>query len=37
MFEKNENFLNCPTFVPQEGMTYADEICMIPPEDDPME
>jgi hypothetical protein len=37
MFEKNEVFLNCPTFIPQEGKAYGDEIIMNPSDDDPNE
>ena len=36
-FSKNEEFLNYPTFIPEEGKQYADELIMDPPEDDPME
>lgn len=35
--DKNEEFLNYPTFVPQRNGFYAKEMIMEPPEEDPME
>lgn len=35
--EKNEEFLNFPTFVPEQGKEYATEMSLEPPEEDPEE
>jgi hypothetical protein len=36
-YAKNEEYLNCPTFIPEKGQSYANEIQMLPPVFDPLE
>ena len=36
-FEKNQEYLNCPTFIPEVGKAYSNEIQIIPPDLDPLE